>query len=101
MLATYEKIKAYHQEHGDDYGTELSRECKYRAVRDLIPHRSDRTLLDVGCGAQKFRSFVPRMDYVGIDLVFGQNVMDETRHFDVVVCNGCVQDGSPGTSSWT
>lgn len=88
--ALFEQVRAYHLAHGDDYGSETSREKKYRAIRDLIPHKSDRTLLDVGCGTQQFRTWVPRMEYVGIDLIYNENVMDETRHFDVVIANGCL-----------
>lgn len=84
----YEKVKQYHAEHGDDYGSKRSRDLKYKAIRDLIPHKTDRTLLDVGCGSGQFKAWVPRLRYTGIDLIFGENVMDETRHFDVVVANG-------------
>lgn len=86
----YENVRRYHETHGDDYGSKRSRDLKYKAVRDLIPHKSDRTLLDVGCGAGLFKSWVPRLTYTGIDLIYGQNVMDEERHFDVVIANGCL-----------
>lgn len=86
----YEKVRQYHQQHGDDYGSKRSRDLKYKAVRDLIPHKSDRSLLDVGCGAGHFKAWVPRLRYTGIDLLYGQNVLDETRTYDIVVANGCV-----------
>lgn len=90
VSAVYEKVRVYHEAHGDDYGSKRSRDLKYKAIRDLIPHKSDRSLLDVGCGSGQFRSWVPRLRYTGIDLIYGENVMDETRHFDVVVANGLV-----------
>lgn len=89
-MSVFEAVREYHVTTGDDYGSENSRHKKYCAIRDLIPHKSDRTLLDVGCGSQQFRSWVPRLEYTGIDLVYDQNVMDETRLFDVVIANGLV-----------
>ncbi len=81
-LTIYERVTAYHVIHGDDVGSEESRQARYSAILSLIPHKSDRT--------RRFKARVPRMDYTGIDLLEGANVMDETRRFDVVIANGLI-----------
>lgn len=86
----YDRVRAYHQEHGDDYGSESSREKKYRACRDLLPSKAGKRLLDVGCGTRQFKRWVPRHTYFGIDLVNGENVLDVEEHFDLTVANGLI-----------
>jgi hypothetical protein len=92
--ALFERIRRYHTRRGDDYGSEASRERKYRAILDHIQldHVQldpDDTLLDVGCGKRRFRAYV-ECGYTGIDLVEGVNVMDYNVRHDWVVANGIV-----------
>lgn len=87
-MSVYEKVRQYHEAAGDDYGTEASRLKKYAAVVSLLPVQAGKTLLDVGCGTQRFRDSVPDVTYVGVDLVDGVNVLDLQGHWDLVVANG-------------
>jgi SAM-dependent methyltransferase len=83
-------VTEYHRVHGDDYGSQNSRDLKYAAVRRLLPAKSGKSLLDVGCGTRKFRAWVPRLTYTGIDLLDGTDVLDFELQHDYVVANGVV-----------
>lgn len=85
----FRSVVAYHRDHGDDYGSEASRQAKYKAVMHAVARcpQAD-TLLDVGCGAREFQRFVPHLDYTGVDLLDGVNVLDVTDRYDLVVANG-------------
>lgn len=86
----YDRVRVYHQQHGDDYGSEASRALKYRAVKGLLPAVAGKTLLDVGCGQRRFQRLVRQAVYTGIDLVEGTNVLDVEDHYDLVVANGVI-----------
>ncbi len=89
MTIVFDEVAAYHQVHGDDYGSSESRKAKYRAVLDMVDPTLYDIVLDVGCGERKFRRHVP-CGYIGIDITEGQNVMDWTRPVEWVVANGIV-----------
>ena len=100
-MNTYDQIRDYHKQHGDDYGSEHARFAKYDAIYELMlklsPHGS-MTVLDVGCGDHRFRNYINRTgtdnpawagwQYTGIDLQTGTNVLDYHTHHDIVVANG-------------
>jgi len=87
VTITFDAIRDYHVTHGDDYGSEQSRKAKYAAVLSMLDLQSWHTLLDVGCGDEHFRECVG-CEYLGIDLVRGENVMDWDVVSDWVVANG-------------
>ncbi len=87
--ALYERVRAYHQEHGDDVASETSRQARYQAILNLLDLDPYDILLDVGCGAKRFRDHV-ECGYVGIDLLEGVNVMEWDQPAEWVVANGLV-----------
>lgn len=88
-MSVYEAVREYHLVHGDDYGSELSRQRKYRAILSLINPAPYDILLDVGCGERRFRDLVT-CGYRGIDVLEGENVMDFDQPHEWVVANGIV-----------
>ena len=80
-------VRIYHESRGDDYGSETSRLKKYEAILSLMPTRND--VLDAGCGARRFRDFLPaHCEYTGIDILEGQNALDYHWRHDIVIANG-------------
>lgn len=88
-MSVFEQVRLYHEVHGDDI-SEASRPLRYKAIRRLLPAKSGKTLLDVGCGTRQFRKFVPHLTYTGIDLLEGTNVLDYELRHDYVIANGLV-----------
>lgn len=88
-MTVWDRIRDYHHEHGDDYGSEEAREAKLRVILNAVPTWDHKTVLDVGCGTRALESRLPGSAvYTGIDLLDGQNVLDWTEPHDIVVANG-------------
>lgn len=85
--AVFERVVEYHRERGDDYSSPMTREAKYRVMLEACDF-VERSILDVGCGSGQFEKLLPHSSYTGIDLLFGQNVLEEDRRFDIVVAGG-------------
>lgn len=96
---SFDAVAAYHREHGDDYGNLEGRWFRYQTIKEMAgswdktDRGLNRSLLDVGCGKGKFLDFLSAqdgicIDYTGIDLIDGQNVLDHHTVHDIVVAGG-------------
>jgi hypothetical protein len=85
--SAFERVLAYHQTRGDDYSSDASREAKYRVLLEAFDY-TRKDVLDAGCGTRQLAALLPKSNYTGIDLLEGQNVLDEIREFDIVVAGG-------------
>ncbi len=87
-MSVYEAVRAYHETHGDDFGSLRSRIVRYDAAILMLP-QDFTSMLDVGCGSGEFRRWWNGDEqYTGIDLLTGTNVLDWTERRDVVVALG-------------
>ncbi len=87
-MSVYEAVRAYHETHGDDFGSLRSRIIRYDAAIAMLPDDFT-SMLDVGCGSGEFRRWWNGdQQYTGIDLLAGTNVLDWTERRDVVVALG-------------
>ncbi len=89
-MNVYTAVRAHHVVHGDDFGTPLSRQVRYNAAVTAFPGSYD-SVLDVGCGSGQFEAWIPArhpVEYNGIDLLTGTNVLDYDQQHDVVVALG-------------
>ena len=90
----FENVRKYHEEHGDDYGSEESRRQKYETIFSLVPRWTEKSILDVGAGEGEFGKLLNtklihlQWKYYSLDLLSNTNVLDYHEHHDIVVANG-------------